>query len=212
MNKLMLGGVATAAIVIAAAAIAQPPATPVAATPPSAPQPRVEIMRVERGPMRTHTREDVVKHVRELFGRLDTNRDGFIARDEADIVKMAMGEDIRGRFAERLAERDGPRPDRGAAFDRLDTNKDGMVSRDEFMSAKPRIEEHRMIVMREGPGGEAGGAGKDAHAPHGHGTARPAVRHGRRQPRRKGVASGSDRRGASPFRHGRRQPRRKNHS
>ena len=117
-------------------------------------------MRVERGPMRAHTREDVVKHVREMFGRLDTNRDGFISREEADIVKLAMGDDHRERFADRLAERDGPRPDRGAAFDRLDTNKDGMVSRDEFMSAKPRIEERRMIVMREGPGGEAGGPAK----------------------------------------------------
>ena len=35
-----------------------------------------------------------------------------------------------------------------------------MVSRDEFMSAKPRIEERRMIVMHEGQGGEAGGPAK----------------------------------------------------
>jgi Ca2+-binding EF-hand superfamily protein len=160
MNKLTLGGVATAAMVIAAAAIAQPPAAPVAPAPPSAPQQRVEIMRIERGPMRAHTREDVVKHVRELFGRLDTNRDGFISREEADIVKLAMGDDMREHFADRLAERDGRRPDRGAAFDRLDTNKDGMVSREEFMSAKPRTEERRMIVIREGVGGEAGGPAK----------------------------------------------------
>jgi Ca2+-binding EF-hand superfamily protein len=161
MNKLMLGGVATAAMVIAAAAIAQPPAPPAAPVPPAppaAPQPQVEIMRVERGPIRVHTREDVVKHVRELFGRLDTNRDGFITREEADIVKMAMGDDMRKHFEERLAGRDGPMPDRGAAFDRLDTNKDGMVSREEFMLAKPRIEEHRMIVLRES--GEGGGPAK----------------------------------------------------
>ena len=147
MNKLTLGGAAAAAMVMAAAAIAQPPSPP---APLPAPQPQVQIMRVERGPMRTHTREDVVKHVRELFGRLDSNRDGFISRDEADNGKLAIGGDMRKHFAERLAERDGPKPDRGAAFDRLDTNKDGMVSRDEFMSAKPRIEERRMIVMREG--------------------------------------------------------------
>jgi Ca2+-binding EF-hand superfamily protein len=156
MNTLTLGGVATAAIVMAAAAAAQPVAPP--ASP--APQPQVQIMRVERGPMRTHTRDDVVKHVRDLFARLDTNRDGFITREEADVVKMAMGGDTRERFAGRLAKRDGPGPDRGAAFDRLDTNKDGTISRDEFMSAKPRIEERRMIVMREGPGGEPGGPGK----------------------------------------------------
>jgi hypothetical protein len=162
MNKLMLGGVATAALVMAAAAFAQqpsPPAQPAPPAAPTAPEPQVQIMRVERQQMRVHTREDVVKHVRELFGHLDSNRDGFITRDEADIVKMAMGDgDMRNHFEERLAGRDGPRPDRGAAFDRLDTNKDGMISRDEFMSAKPRIEERRMIVMREG--GEAGGPGK----------------------------------------------------
>jgi len=158
MNKLMLGGVATAAMVIGAAAFAQPPSPPAQPAPPAAPmapQPQVQIMRIERQPMRVHTREDVVKHVREIFGRLDSNRDGFITRDEADIVKMAMGHDPGRHFEERL---DGPRPDRGAAFDRLDANKDGMVSRDEFMSAKPRIEERRMIVLREG--GEAGGPAK----------------------------------------------------
>jgi Ca2+-binding EF-hand superfamily protein len=157
MNKLTVGGVATAAMIMAAAAIAQPPAPPAAPVPPTPPSaPQVQIMRVERGPMRTHTREDVVKHVRELFGRVDSNRDGFISREEADIGKLAMGDGLRERFA----KRDGPGPDRGAAFDRLDTNKDGTISRDEFMSAKPRIEERRMIVMREGAGGVAGGPGK----------------------------------------------------
>ena len=148
MNTITLGGVALAAM-----AAAQP-------APPPAPQPQVQIMRVERQPMRVHTRDDVVKHVRDLFARLDTNRDGFITREEAGTGKLAMGGDTRERFAERLAKRDGPRPDRGAAFDRLDTNKDGTISRDEFMSAKPQIEERRMIVMHEGAGGEPGGPAK----------------------------------------------------
>jgi Ca2+-binding EF-hand superfamily protein len=117
-------------------------------------------MRIEHQPMRVHTRDDVVKHVRDLFARLDSNRDGFITREEAGTGKLAMRSDTRERFAEHLAKRDGPRPDRGAAFDRLDTNKDGTISRAEFMSAKPRIEERRMIVTREGAGGEPGGAGK----------------------------------------------------
>ena len=155
MNTITLGGVAMAAM--AAAAIAQPAAPP---APPAAPQPQVQIMRVERQPMRVHTRDDVVKHVRDLFARLDTNRDGFITREEVGTGKLAMGGDTRERFADRLGKRDGPRPDRGAAFDRLDTNKDGTISRDEFMSAKPRIEERRMIVMREGPDGEPGGPAK----------------------------------------------------
>ena len=153
MNTLIFGGIATAAIAVAAAATAQP-------APPPAPQPQVQIMRVEHQPMRVHTRDDVVKHVRDLFARLDSNRDGFITREEAGTGKLAMGGDTRERFAERLAKRDGPKPDRGAAFDRLDTNRDGTISRDEFMSAKPRIEERRMIVMHEGHGGEAGGPAK----------------------------------------------------
>ena len=124
MNTLTLGGIATAAI---AMAVAQP-------APPPPPQPQVQIMRVEHQPMRVHTRGDVVKHVRDLFARLDSNRDGFITREEAGTGKLAMGDDMRERFAERLAKRDGPKPDRGAAFDRLDTNKDGTISRDEFMS------------------------------------------------------------------------------
>ena len=151
MNTITLGGVALAAM-----AAAQP-------APPPAPQPQVQIMRVERQPMRVHTRDDVVKHVRDLFVRLDTNRDGFITREEAGSGKLAMGGDTRERFAERLARRDGPRPDRGTAFDRLDTNKDGTISRGEFMSAKPQIEERRMIVMREGPGVEPGPAKMRMH-------------------------------------------------
>ena len=152
MNTLTLGGIATAAVAMAAAtAVAQP-------APPPAPQPQVQIMRTEHQPMRVHTRDDVVKHVRDLFARVDSNRDGFITREEAETGKLAMGDDMRERFAERLAKHDGPKPDRGAAFDRLDTNKDGTISRDEFMSAKPRIEERRMIVMHEG--GEPGGPGK----------------------------------------------------
>jgi len=41
-------------------------------------------------------------------------------------------------------------PDRAAAFDRLDTNHDGTISRQEFMAAKPHLEEHRVMVMRDG--------------------------------------------------------------
>lgn len=117
-------------------------------------------MRIQREPMRVQTRDEVVKHVRDLFARLDTNRDGFLTRDEAGSAKQAMGGEVRERFAKRLAEGGGPSPDRGAAFDRLDTNKDGMVSRQEFTSAQPQTFQRRVFVMHDGEGVEMGGPGQ----------------------------------------------------
>lgn len=152
MNKFVIGASA-AAMFVAAPAAAQPAPPPV-----PAPAPQVQIMRMQREPMRVHTRNEVVQHVRDLFARLDTNRDGFITRDEAGAAQQAMGGDMRERFAQRLAERGGTMPDRSAAFDRLDTNKDGMISRQEFTSARPQIERH-VFVMRNGPDGQAAAPG-----------------------------------------------------
>jgi Ca2+-binding EF-hand superfamily protein len=155
MNKLLLGGAAAAAIFAIAPAVAQPvPPVPPAA--PVAPQVR---MQMQRMPMREQTRDQVVQHVRKMFARLDTNRDGFITRDEADAAKQKMGGDMRARFAQRLAEHGPGTPDRGAAFDRLDLNKDGVITRDEFVSAQPQVQERRMIVMRDGMSGEPGQPG-----------------------------------------------------
>lgn len=154
MSNFLLGGVA-AAMFVAASAAAQPTAPPA-----PAPAPQVQVMRIQREPMRVQIRDEVVKHVRDLFARLDTNRDGFLTRDEADSAKQAMGGEVRERFAKRLAEGGGPNPDRGAAFDRLDTNKDGMVSRQEFTSAQPQTFQRRVFVMHDGEGVEMGGPGQ----------------------------------------------------
>ena len=157
MNNFLFGGVA-AAMFVAASAAAQP-----AAPPAPAPAPQVQVMRIQREPMRVQTRDEVVKHVRDLFARLDTNRDGFLTRDEAGSAKQAMGGEIRERFAKRLAEGGGPKFDRGAAFDRLDTNKDGMVSRQEFLAAQPRVRT-RVFTMRDGEGPvEVGGEPGQPH-------------------------------------------------
>lgn len=146
MTRLLLGGAALAAIAIAPAA-AQP------APPPPAPQVQVPNMRM---PMRAHTRDEVVRHVREMFGQLDTNRDGYLTRAESDAGRQGMAGDRRVRFARRLAER-GP-ADRGAAFDRIDANKDGMISREEFVAARPQVRT-RVFTMHDGHGAaEAGGA------------------------------------------------------
>ena len=155
MSNFLFGG-AAAAMFVAASAAAQPSAPP----PPAPAPPQVQVMRIQREPMRIQTRDEVVKHVRDLFARLDTNRDGFLTRDEADSAKQAMGGEVRERFAKRLAEGGGPNPDRGAAFDRLDTNKDGMVSRQEFTSAQPQTFQRRVFVMHDGEGVEMGGPGQ----------------------------------------------------
>jgi len=139
MTKLLLSGAAAAAIVAFAPATAQP-----APPPPAAPQ--VQTIRM---PMRAQTRDEVVRHVREMFARLDTNRDGFVTREESDAAKQGMAGDRRARFARRLAER-GP-ADRGAAFDRIDANRDGMITRQEFLAAKPDVRT-RVITMRNGEG------------------------------------------------------------
>ena len=155
MSKFLLGS-AAAALFAAASASASPAAAP---QPNPAPATQIEMMRVQHNPMRIQTRNEVVQHVRDLFGRLDTNRDGFLTREEGDAAKQGMGSDMRQSFARRLAERDGTRSDRGAAFDRLDSNRDGMVSRQEFMAAQPQFERHT-FVMRNSPGGEPGAPGE----------------------------------------------------
>ncbi|MFL6721165.1 MAG: EF-hand domain-containing protein [Sphingomonas sp.] len=147
MYKLLLGGAAVAALFAMVPANAQP-------VPPAAPVAPQAQMPMQRMPMRVQTRDEVVQHVRELFARLDTNRDGFLTREEADAAKQKMAGEMRTRFAQRLAEPGRAMPDRGAMFDRLDTNKDGTISRQEFVSAQPQIQERRVIMMRDG--GEPG--------------------------------------------------------
>ena len=155
MTKLLLGGAAAAAIVAIAPAVAQPAPPPV---PPAAPQVQVQTVRM---PMRAQTRDEAVRHVRELFARMDANRDGFLTREESDAAKQMMAGDRRTRFAQRLAER-GPR-DRGAAFDRIDANKDGMITRQEFLAARPQIKT-RVFTRRDGEGPvEVGGAPGQPH-------------------------------------------------
>ena len=136
MNKVLIGG-AIAAACLGGAAIAQ---TPGQAAPGAHAAPKQHMMM-----NKTVTRAEVSQEVRDMFARLDTNRDGFITREEADAGRQVM----RGEIAKRMAER-GARPDRGAMFDRLDTNKDGMISRQEYMAAQPQVHERRIVMMGGG--------------------------------------------------------------
>jgi Ca2+-binding EF-hand superfamily protein len=167
MHKLLLGG-ATAAIVATAAFAAQPAPPPppgvAQGTAPVRVAPQIQTF-THRLPMKTETRDEVVAHVREMFAKLDGNKDGSVTREEADAAHRAMAGEIGQKFTKRLADGGFPHPDRGAMFDRLDTNKDGSISRQEFMSAKPEIHrQQRVFVMRDGEGpveigGEPGAPG-----------------------------------------------------
>ena len=177
--KTLLIGAAAAALAVAPALAQQAPPTPpgvaqgttpvhaVPPVPPLPPLPPVPHSAMHMRMMSDHvmTRDEVVRHVREMFAKLDANHDGFITRDEveafhrkfAGMAEMGRAMAAKGRdmgemgreMAHRFDGHDMPMPDRSAMFDKLDTNHDGVISRQEFMAAKPEVHERRMIVMRE---------------------------------------------------------------
>ena len=164
MTKLMIGGAIAAfaiASVAAAAQTAPPPppgvaqgTAPTPLPPPHAPQMHMVVMSD-----RVMTRDEVARHVGELFAKLDTNRDGFITKDEVEAVhqKMTGAMGMAHDMATRFHEGGMPMPDRGAMFDRLDANHDGSISRQEFMAGKPQVREERVMIMHGGPNGASGG-------------------------------------------------------
>jgi hypothetical protein len=171
MKKLLIGGAAVALAV--APALAQPaPPTPPGVAQGTAPPTRLAPLVTPTEPHvrmmvmsdRVMTRDEVVRRVRELFTRLDTNHDGFVTQAEVEAFhqKLAgmgemgreMAEKARGmadmgrEMAQRIPEVAMPMPDRAAMFDKLDTNHDGVISRDEFMAAKPELRRERVMIMR----------------------------------------------------------------
>lgn len=108
MNKLLISGVAVAALAGLAPALAQTAAPPAAAA---------KTMK----PGKQMTRADMVQRAQQHFARLDANRDGFVTQAEAQAA--------RAQFGERMAKRGGAR------FDRLDSNKDGAITRAEVDAA-----------------------------------------------------------------------------
>lgn len=157
-----------AVLLAGTAALAQtrPPAGVAQGTAPVAvpPAPHMEHVRIHMMPDKVMTRDDVVAHVSRMFQNLDANHDGFVTRDELDSLHERMMGMHEG-MVKGIGERGMKGPDRAAAFDRLDTNHDGVISRQEFMAAKPRMEEHRMMVMRDGS--MAGGPGMKGMHMHG---------------------------------------------
>jgi hypothetical protein len=101
---------------------------------------------------REMTRDEAVKHVRDMFAKLDTNRDNVVTREELNALhqKMAGAMGAAGDWQKRIGDHGALMGDRGAIFDRLDTNHDGNISRQEFMAANSERREQRVIIMRDG--------------------------------------------------------------
>ena len=164
MTKFLIGGAMTAALIAIVPAIAQPAPPPppgVAQGTTPAPMPGVPQVRihteVHRMPMMMpETRNEVVAHVREMFAKLDTNRDGFVTREEAEAAHKMMGGEMREKLTARREGHGMAHHDAGAMFDRLDTNHDGMISRQEFDAHAQVREERRVVMMHGGPDGTPG--------------------------------------------------------
>lgn len=75
---------------------------------------------------KTELRTEVPGQVQRMFARLDTNKDGFISKAEADAVE--------GQMAAKVAKA-AANFDSGKIFARLDANKDGQVTQAEADAA-----------------------------------------------------------------------------
>ena len=171
MNKLLAGGASAAFAMGMSAATAQPaPPTPPGVaqgtepvtmyaphSPPIVNSPvRLRAARIDR----VITRDQVVPHIRAMFAHLDSNRDGFITKDEIASLHLrmmgahdAMAHDMAG--GPMKMDHEPMRMDPGAMFDRLDTNHNGAISRREFMTGHSRMEQRRVMVTRGGDAGHA---------------------------------------------------------
>ena len=74
------------------------------------------------------TRAQVETRVRDMFARVDSDRDGFITQAEAQAFRGAARAELRNDRGNR----------REARFARLDANRDGSISRDEFFARAGR--------------------------------------------------------------------------
>ena len=161
MKMLLIGAGAAALGFAAGPAMAQPappPApgvfsraapAPVPPLPPVAPLPPQMHMMMQSD--RAMTRDEVVRHVRDIFARLDTNRDGYLTREEIESVHANMMGAMHAGIGKWRGERGMSPADRGAMFDRLDANHDGSISRQEYMAAQPQLHERRVMIMRSMP-------------------------------------------------------------
>jgi hypothetical protein len=151
MTKYLLGAAAAAAVVAMSPAIAQTPQ----------PAPNVQI---QHAPMKAHTRADVGAHVRTMFEKLDTDRDGYVTKAEAQAARGDRAGRVMKRIHKRMSrDAAGGAANRGAMFDKLDTNRDGSISRQEFELAHARRQERRVVMHDKRNGASAPGATARMH-------------------------------------------------
>jgi hypothetical protein len=125
VTKYLLGGAIAAALVAVSPALAQVPGQPVPQAQAYPGQPAWQ------GRASVHSRAEVANHVRTMFARLDTNRDGYLVKAEADAARANFRQ-FAGQRGQRGAKLGGRQANSGAAFDRLDANHDGAITRGEF--------------------------------------------------------------------------------
>ena len=136
MRKFLLGSICAASLAVAGAVAAQP-GQPVTPQPVVQPVPHASPMRIAQ----PQTRTAVIDKVRQHFARLDTDRDGYLTKAEAQAGRAAI-KARRGQMAGRRAH--GQR-DHGAMFERLDTNRDGTLAPEERQQMRTRMKEmHRV--------------------------------------------------------------------
>src|SRR4029453_14602303 len=122
MKKLLIG---SAAIALAVPALAQ-------VAPAPAPQAKYA--------MKIQTRAEVQAKCCENFNQMDSNRDGFVTKAEAD----AAVQTFRGTRAERRTERGEQ------AFEKIDANRDGAITRAEWDAAQAQRQQR--IAARDNNG------------------------------------------------------------
>lgn len=125
MKKMLVCTASAAAMLAALPAIAQTAQTSQASQAATQAQTAPKAAKV-------HTRAEIQAKVAGHFARLDSDRDGFVTRAEADSARARL----RDRASQRMTER------HSRIFDRMDSNKDGSISRVEFGAVHAESRRH----------------------------------------------------------------------
>jgi Ca2+-binding EF-hand superfamily protein len=152
MKKLLIGAAALGLSAPVIAQVAAPAPTQQAQQPLAA---------------KAHTRAAVQAHVAQMFTRLDTDRDGFLTKAEAEAGQSAMGTQIRERLKQRQTERGGDAG--GDVFARLDANNDGSITRAEWDAGRAQRKERVAEGARRMDGAQATARANRMEGAHGMG-------------------------------------------
>jgi Ca2+-binding EF-hand superfamily protein len=158
MDKLLIGfaGLLIGVAVPATAQSLPPPGVAQGTSPLAMPARHVPPIILSPAPMRRQarviTRDDVLRHVRAMFAKLDSNDDGFISKDEiashhARVMAgmhpaMTAAHEENGGFSRHPLPMANP----SEMFDRIDANHDGVISRKEFILAHTRMREREQVT------------------------------------------------------------------